>query len=71
CQEISVRYDGKSASRLREKPLGGLCAVLPYILSNKKAILRRSFPVAILLFFFLKFQAIILRSSAHRSWESS
>ena len=29
CQGISVQYDGKSASRLRAKPLGGLCAVLP------------------------------------------
>ena len=29
CQEISGQYDGKSASRLRAKPPGGLCAVLP------------------------------------------
>ena len=29
CQEISVQDDGKSASRLRAKPLGVLCAVLP------------------------------------------
>ena len=29
CQGISVQYDGKSASRLRAKPSGGLCAVLP------------------------------------------
>ena len=31
CQEISVWYDGKSASRLRAKPSGGLCAVLPLL----------------------------------------
>ena len=30
CQEISVLYDGKSASRLRAKPTGVPCAVLPY-----------------------------------------
>ena len=29
CQEISVQYDGKYASRLRAKLLGVLCAVLP------------------------------------------
>ena len=31
CQEISVLYDGKSASRLRAKPTGVPCAVLPLI----------------------------------------
>jgi len=25
-----VQYDGKAASRCAAKPLGGLCAVLPY-----------------------------------------
>ena len=29
CQEISVQDDGKYASRLRTKPTGVLCAVLP------------------------------------------
>ena len=29
-QEALVRYDGKSASRLRTKPTGVPCAVLPY-----------------------------------------
>jgi hypothetical protein len=28
-----VQYDGKYASRWRTKPLGGLCAVLPIVLS--------------------------------------
>jgi len=28
-QGISGQYDGKSARRLRAKPSGGLCAVLP------------------------------------------
>ncbi|MFR3812297.1 MAG: hypothetical protein ACLTXT_07640, partial [Ruminococcus callidus] len=31
-QGISGQYDGKSASRLRAKPSGGLYAVFPYIL---------------------------------------
>ena len=29
CQGVSVQDDGKSASRWRAKPSGGLCAVLP------------------------------------------
>ncbi|WP_302339710.1 hypothetical protein, partial [uncultured Ruminococcus sp.] len=35
---ISGQYDGKSARRLRAKPSGGLCAVLPqsYCLQNRK-----------------------------------
>ena len=33
----SVTYDGKSASRLRAKPSGGLCAVLPYFLPSLRS----------------------------------
>ena len=42
-QGISGQYDGKSASRLRAKPSGGLYAVFPYILIEETEKIRHNY----------------------------